>query len=365
MKRKFLLIPWLVILLLGSCRKKGEIQVYTIDKQEPANPHSQQNPHGRHLPPVAMPEGEADADPHMGMGVLPAPEFSDQAPAHWQAQKRTAMRMASYLVEGEEGAVADISFTSLRSVPGSLLANINRWRDQAGQAPWNEEQLRQEAGSVPSCFGPAVVVDVTGLMEKADPKQDGRILGAIAEKDGRAWFFKMRGNAPLVGREKDAFLTWVSSFKPLEEIEPMPEPVGARDVQWQLPQGWEEKAAGSSRYATIKVSGAGAEAGELVVSFFPGDVGGDVANVTRWRAQVGLPALPEQESLALISQVVAEEKIMSLVDLAGPKQRMMAAWVRHGANTWFFKWTGEADAMESLKGDFVSFLQSVRFQSAE
>lgn len=366
MKRTLLNTSWALMLSLGACKKNGGIEVYSVDKKPAEHPHVEENPHGKSLPMVNMPAADdGAADPHSGMGVLPAPGFTDEAPDHWLEKKRTAMRMASYLVEGEGGAQADISFTSLRSVPGSLLANINRWRGQVGQAPWSEEDLREKAGTVPTCFGDAVVVDAAGLIEKADPKQDGRIVGAIAEKDGRAWFYKMRGNADVVGREKGHFLAWIQTLKPVEQVEAIPAPPASPEVEWELPAGWTAAFGGQSRYATLSVPAGSGEPTQLVVSFFPGDVGGDAANVNRWRGQVSLPSLGDDEALAQIGQLEAGEKTLSLVDLKGPSTRMLAAWTRHGEHTWFFKWTGSDAVLEASKPTFTAFLQSIRFNTPE
>jgi hypothetical protein len=41
------------------------------------------------------------------------------------------------------------------------------------------------------------------------------------------------------------------------------------------------------------VAGADGTKGEVAISHFPGDVGGDLANVNRWRQQVALPPIDE------------------------------------------------------------------------
>lgn len=358
-------IACIVLLGLGSCKKSGEIKAYTVDKEPAANPHEQSNPHGNALPPVSMPAEQAEANPHAGMTVLPAPGFTDVAPEHWQEKKRTAMRMASYEVKADGGAVADISFTTLRSAPGGLLANINRWREQLGQSTLSESDLEKSRVTVPTSFGDAVVVDVEGLLENADPKQDGRIVGAIVEKDGRAWFYKMRGNAELVGREKEHFLGWIQTLKPEEQVEALPKPVMSKDLSWTLPEGWTAGFGGQSRYATLEVPSVNAAPTSVVVSFFPGDVGGDVANVNRWRAQISLPPLSEAQVTALMKSMAVGDKTMKLVDLKGPGNRMIAAWTRHGENTWFFKWTGPDAVLEAGQTEFQAFLESVRFNTTE
>ncbi|HEX5791456.1 MAG TPA: hypothetical protein VFY13_09880 [Luteolibacter sp.] len=363
MKSSILCALVVSVLGLSACRKDRQIKVYTVEPP-PAAPEQAADPHGAHggaLPPVAPASGQAEADPHMGMAVLKAPEFKDEAPAHWEKKPATAMRMASYKVSGEDGAEADISFTSLRSVPGSRLANLNRWRQQVGKQDLSEEEMARSVEIKKSFFGDAVLIDVEGLLEKDDPKKDGRIIGALAEKDGRAWFYKMRGNAALVGREKENFIRWIASLSPLESVPAVPAVVTPSALTWTLPDGWVAQYGSESRYATVRVPKI--EGVELAVSWFPGDVGGDVANVNRWRSQVGLDALGEQEALALIQKIEAGPKTLSLVDLAGPEKRMLAAWARHGENTWFFKLTGAKDSLDACKQPFSELVASVRFNS--
>ncbi len=336
--------------------------MYSVDRLPAPNAENPANPHGTTLPPVTMPAESGEADPHAGMPILKGPEFSDEAPAHWTEKKRTAMRMASYEVRGEDGVLADISFTSLRSAPGGLLANLNRWRNQVGLADLDDAAMGQNSVKVPSVFGEATLIDVQGLIENADPKADGRIIGAIAERDGRAWFFKMRGNDELLGREKENFIRWIASLKPLEEVVAIPAAVTPKDLSWSLPEGWVAEYGSGNRFATVKLP---VEGVELAVSWFPGDVGGDAANINRWRSQIGLPALPDAEALALMGKKEAGPKTMSYVDLAGPEKRMLAAWTRHGENTWFFKLSGTKSALDECQEPFSALLSSVRFNAAQ
>ena len=363
MKQLLLHSTWSLLLVLGSCNKGGEIKVYAVEKESAQNTQQATNPHGNVLPPVKMPGAGDEPDPHAGLAVLQTVAVSGEAPGHWQAKKRTAMRMASYQINGEDGAIADVSFTRLQSVPGSLLMNLNRWREQLAQPLWTEEQMRESVGAVATFFGEGVVIDVEGLMEKGDPKTDGRILGVVAEKDGSAWYYKMRGNAAVVGNEKENFLKWVEGLKLDEPVEPPPALVTRKDVTWELPEGWTVSYGGQSRYATIEVPGSDGAA--ISVSFFPGDVGGDAANVNRWRGQVALQVLDEQQALAAIQPLTAGDKAVNLVDLKGPQQRMLAGWMMHGENTWFFKWTGPDAVIEAGKSGYLSFLQSVRFNTPE
>src|SRR5688572_3030443 len=60
-------------------------------------------------------------------------------------------------------------------------------------------------------------------------------------------------------------------------------------ISWELPEGWklDDKPA-PMRFATILIP-AEPKPLQLTVSKFPGDVGGTLANINRWRGQIALP----------------------------------------------------------------------------
>lgn len=387
----------LFALALASCKQDKEIKVYRIARETTA---AATDPHAR-VP--GMASGAADphavipgmgggADPHAGLSAeqlaaagaaMPQSlQFTDKPAAHWKKLSPSAMLLGKYLIEGPDGTTVDVTFSTLRSAPGGLLANINRWRDQLGQGPFDEASLKENTRSVPSGFGEAVFVEVEGLVDKADPKKDGRLIGAIALSGASAWFFKLRGNDALAAAERENFINWIDSVKltepskvpmhgtaPGEGITPPKEaavvPAGDGSVTWQLPDGWAVVNGSSARYATIAIAGADGSKGELAVTHFPGDVGGDLANVNRWRGQIGLPTIDESALASSVTQVTAGTKSIKVIDATGPQNRCAAGWVAHGGETWFFKFTGPDALVGAEKEKFTAFLESVRFNKPE
>ena len=364
-----------------SCKRDREIKVYAVAKPPPAAPHaSAADPHAG-LPPGTPMPGGVTGDPHAGLspeqmaaaGSNNAPPFADSAPPHWRKQPLSPMRLASYLVAGEGAAKTDISFSILHRAPGGVLANVNRWRDQLGQPPVDEDALKAGSQPVRTSFGEGIAVEIEGSASNGEGAANERIIGVIAEKDNEAWFFKMRGNPALTAAEKDNFLKWVGTVKPADPAppsaapSPVPPPAAADGrVTWQLPQGWSQAAAaGAMRYATIGMSAADGATGELVVSHFPGDVGGDLENVNRWRQQAGVDPVDEAGLAALVTQLTAGPETLSLIDITGPKVRLTAGWTRHGPDTWFFKLTGPDSLVAAEKARFTAFLESVRFTPPE
>ena len=385
---------------VAACKQDREIKVYHVAKE--VAPSAAEQPAaaveshagmpgmpGATMP--AMPGAAPGGDPHAGLSAeqlaaaSPAapssPQCSDTAPAHWKKQALSPMRLASYLVGGDGGATADISFSILRQAPGGTLANVNRWRDQLGLPPVDEAALKQ-AQPIKTSFGEGILVDLEGLPAGADAAKDGRLIGAIADNAGSTWFFKMRGNSALTAAEKANFIQWLPTMK-LAAAEAAPAaapaapaamtpaaapaaPAADGSVTWQIPAGWTPAPAASAmRYATLSVVAADGTKGELIVSRFPGDVGGDLMNVNRWRQQVGLLAVDAAGLVPLITKLTAGTKTLSLIDVTGPQTRLVAGWTRHGADTWFFKLTGPDALVGAQKANFTAFLESVRFTKPE
>jgi hypothetical protein len=132
---------------------------------------------------------------------------------------------------------------------------------------------------------------------------------------------------------------------------------------WQAPPQWSPKPASAMRKASYSVPGEGGES-DLSVTAFPGDVGGELMNVNRWRGQVGLPSIRQDELEASVKRLEANGLRFTLVELApggGPGAKsMLGAIVPYGGSTWFFKLMGPGPAVAAAKPAFIEFLHSVR-----
>jgi hypothetical protein len=287
-----------------------------------------------------------------------------EAPKNWEPQPLSQMREASFVVRGDNGATADISLVRLGPAAGNILDNINRWLGQLKQPPVTEEKLR----TMIQPLGDAAVVDLSGQPENGDPAKDGRIVGAIASDENGTAFYKLRGNAALVGTEKENFLKWVSASRggtsaaaPTDATTPAaPTDSQTPQIKWELPAGWSATPPSTMRYASFAAEKNGEKADISVVTF-PGDGGSDVDNVNRWRQQIGLPAVGEELLKPMIAAVHAGNVHIDVIDMSGPSARLIAGWTRHDGHAWFFKMTGPPQLIEEEKPKFMAFLQSIRF----
>ena len=143
----------------------------------------------------------------------------------------------------------------------------------------------------------------------------------------------------------------------------------APNPQWTVPAGWQEGQSSAMRRATFVVKDADGQTAEVVVSSFPGDVGGQLANVNRWRGQIGLGPLAPDEVAAITADVDIDGVKVTVVDFqtdtapAGKThpQGMIVVTLPHEGNSWFFKMTGDAPLVGAQKEELLQFVKSMKF----
>jgi hypothetical protein len=134
-------------------------------------------------------------------------------------------------------------------------------------------------------------------------------------------------------------------------------------LTWTAPAHWQAKPAGAMRKGSYTVPGADGATADLSITAFPGDVGGELANVNRWRGQISLPPIAAEELASAVTRVSAHGLELGLVDFAGPgagAQRILGAMAPYAGSTWFFKLMGPDAVVAKEKAAFLEFLKTVR-----
>jgi hypothetical protein len=135
------------------------------------------------------------------------------------------------------------------------------------------------------------------------------------------------------------------------------------DLAWEAPPAWKAKPASAMRKGSYEVPGDGGES-DLSITAFPGDVGGELANVNRWRGQVGLAPLRAEELDSAVTRLEANGLRFTIVELFpqgdGGSKAILGAMVPYGGSTWFFKLTGPGAPVRAAKPAFVEFLHTVK-----
>lgn len=137
----------------------------------------------------------------------------------------------------------------------------------------------------------------------------------------------------------------------------------AGDIQYTVPDGWEDLPPSGIRKANLRVSDDFGSA-ELTVLVFPGDVGGRLANINRWRGQIGLDtATPEDLSAFTEAYTISQHRGL-YVRLEGGMQSILGGLLPFHGSTWFFKLQGSSQTVMDNEAAMKAFLDSVQLEDA-
>jgi hypothetical protein len=108
---------------------------------------------------------------------------------------------------------------------------------------------------------------------------------------------------------------------------------------------------------------------ECSISAFPGDVGGRLANINRWRRQVGLGPTTEDVAASMVKELMVSGMDAWQVDFTGPDGngvngnalRVIVTVVFKDGQSWFFKLSGNDSAVQEEVDSYATFLESVKF----
>jgi hypothetical protein len=139
-------------------------------------------------------------------------------------------------------------------------------------------------------------------------------------------------------------------------------------AQWTKPDGWNPQPLSEMRLASFKVDGPNGGSADISVTAFPGDAGGLNSNLNRWRGQLQLPSLSDDELSSAIQRIEVENVPTCLVDFqtadTNPKpSRILGAVLQTTDRAWFVKMTGPPDLLEGQRQKFLDFVRSFHFTS--
>lgn len=130
----------------------------------------------------------------------------------------------------------------------------------------------------------------------------------------------------------------------------------ANDLRWTAPKAWKEKAASSMRVASFDVPGS--LDGSIVA--LAGDGGGLLANLNRWRGQIGLAPLSHTEAEKLgKAEAGAEGKIFWYQMENSKGDAVIAAVIPLDSKTVFVKLSGQKGPLRLQRASFLSLAKSI------
>jgi len=135
----------------------------------------------------------------------------------------------------------------------------------------------------------------------------------------------------------------------------------APGIHWQKPEAWQEQPGKSMRIGSFLIPGSDGRKAEVAVTTFPGDVGGDFANVNRWRGQIQLPPIAEAELASAITSVDLPAGKFQILDITSAEPlidgkynaRILGAWLKQPERTWFFKLMGDDESVGDERGSVL------------
>ena len=314
----------------------GEVRTYNVPKEQ-SNPSS--------LIQFAKPEGWIDNTDASGLATL------------------------SFALPGNAGV-------SVIPLPARLAENpmiVNMWREQVGLGPVDEASVKGLTKPIMIGGSTGRLFDFAGTKSLAGQDDPPRIVSASVVLGQVGWFFKLSGSAGAVEPQFAAFTNFIATlkFRPAasevnfdkimaeaRQANPPPPAPAAVGPSWTKPAGWAEQPRTAMRLGNFTAGGGQAE---ITVMTFPGDVGGLLANVNRWRGQAGLAPVDAAGLAKATEQVSVAGTPATLVEAIGEKSGSMSVYHPVGDQTWFYKMSGPSDVVIVEKGAFMEFVQSIRF----
>jgi len=111
----------------------------------------------------------------------------------------------------------------------------------------------------------------------------------------------------------------------------------------------------------------GGQAAQITITPLAGAAGGLLSNVNRWRGQLHLEAIGEEQLQKDLQEIQVAGAPGKYLDLTGPeaagqnRQRLLGVVLPRSQKTWFFKIIGPAELVEKQKPVFEAFMRSVTF----
>lgn len=343
--------------LFAGCGR-NDVRVYTVPKEQPS-----------------LAEAETGGQP----------EVHWKLPEGWEEREGDQMRVARFAVKGTNGEAADVSIIALGEVAADKKTDlVNIFRNQIQLPPAGPSELTNSPVAIGSARGE--LFEIVSEKPVLDDK-NARVLLALAELENGVWLFKMSGHDDFVARQKSAFESFLKSISIQKSAAPAIGRIASTNAKqtrkpggeettnparpaWKVPSEWQEQSPGQMLLAKWVVAGDSGASAEVTVSAFPGDVGGLLANVNRWRGQVGLGNISQSDLSSHVTPVDVPGGKAMLVDVIGSnprngqRARLIGAIVPREGRTWFFKLMGDEQVAEKQKSVFVKFVQTVQFPDA-
>jgi hypothetical protein len=325
------------------------------------------------------PEPMPARDPSQGAGAEQGVDF--MTPPGWIELAASSARPVNLRPAGHPDAECYVAVLS--GTGGGLASNVDRWRKQMGLEPLRPGEV-DALPEIEVVGAPAKVVELSGDYAGmgSEARAEWKLLGAVQVRANGSLFVKMTGPAEVVDAERDAFFAFCESLRFDGPADPGgsagsttagPGPAQAeRDqegqLRWQAPSDWRETGPRPMRL----VSYAMGSASECYVTVLGGAAGGLVANLDRWKSELGLSKTTPDEVAALERvKMLGREAVLfegvgeysSMGAAPRPDSAVLGAICMRGEDSVFVKLIGPREEVLALRRPFMQFLAS--FEEAQ
>lgn len=363
-----LLVPSLALLLTLTACRRDDVAVYEAPKDQALPATAQASPHGSSMSRLAE-----SLPPQPGLRWQTLPEG-------WISHGAEGLRVANFTISGTDERRAELAVIPLPGMGGTDVDLVNLWRGQLNLPPIGPDALATHTDDTEIGGQPIKLFNIVGSESSDAAAQGHQILVAALRRDGFTWFFKLAGDASVVEAQRGplkGFLGQVEFTAPPEAMRqgtPVatggPASPGGRPptARWQVPDTWESAEPTTMVHSKwVAPGGTPTSPVEITVSVLPGEAGGLVPNLNRWRSQVGLSPAPDGELAALADNLEVLGGKGTLVDFTGSSpehgtpSRMVAAVVKRDGHSWYYKLMGPPEAVEAQREAFVRFVQTTQY----
>jgi hypothetical protein len=379
------ILGWALVamsLLAVGCQQSEQIEAYPVPKESKPRvaPAAAAGPATDRMLAAVLPDGDRawffkvtgpinEIGPIAGQvgefftSIRPAPGKPRpdwKLPESWQIEEGSGMRAATIQIPaGSKSLELSVIALPWRGMPGEMLSNVNRWRGQMKMPPTDEAGLAQDTRVLKVGDATLTAVDLNGNFESG---------GMTAPFAGGA-----ANSAPPVAAPPPAAASQANDDLPPGHPPVAAQPAAAKSAApftFDLPTGWQERPASGMRKVDLAIDEGGKSAVFTAIDF-PADsppmMSDPVANVRRWRGEVGLPPLSDNEIKATMQPIEIDGTkamfVEAIPDAGQPQsdRATIAAMFTRGDAIWFFKLSGDRDAVAAQQDKFNAFLKLVRF----
>ncbi len=130
---------------------------------------------------------------------------------------------------------------------------------------------------------------------------------------------------------------------------------------WEVPTDFVAGRQSSQRLGSYTVEGESPQTLDISITRFPGNVGGLVANVNRWRGQLGLAPVNSEAEVHMHDHP-AGTLVFKLIDLNNDtaNEAMLIGLLEFQGNSWFFKMSGQSPLVSEQRDNFILLINSVK-----